>query len=286
MALRRTSCTAGSGNYFIDITSIVYDKNWNIRSPELWRNNLIKNALSEVVVMAIGSVVFSLTMFYTGHILLLPGSFYGVYLTLKNMALVLYRILTGEQSPTARSASYPHEYQSPPSSSFRVDQVWHHPHHHAYPNHGYSSVVRIFDPIFGTARSFARKSIAILNLTDLSGALTSEFVKQKSKQVHLLTDHSKVNIEDYDVLIVDAHEDCTAIVESFFDSINGNDDIANKELFLVIQNRELSVDIEKIENNAPIIVRKIYLSSIIKKKDVDREDHSIFAVRDFRTIVA
>lgn len=266
---------------------LCYGPDWAVKNKKLWQLNQTRHELSEAAVMAACSLGLSLKLAQTPSAALAIGSLYGVYYTLKKLVQVIGRIVAGKYPPDRDPFHTPGQYEHPPQTGIYLDREYHHCHHYGDVHSAYSGILKTFDLLFGTARSFKNKVIGIDTGDRLARAMAGEFARRGATRSIPLQDRSEVDYSELDILIVDA---CggTAFdrARDFFESIQSNDDIAHKELWIAIPvGSEIAPRVSELDRGAPIIVRKVYLTSIASA-DWQAKLALFWASRDIRQIVA
>ena len=242
---------------------LLYRAGWKVNpNPRIVRLKRIRSQLPEGIVMVTTTGLLTVTLAWLNYPWAAICSLYGVNLTLSNLLRILGEIFTdaGHRLDHLHSASV---YTSPPGLSLFVDQPYHDPHHFFDLNSAYSGVFKVIDPILGTSRSL-KKSVGLLGLdSGLTKALAQQLT-QAGAGVTPLTSVSGIQLAEFEILVING-DDLLALqeAETFFQTITTNEQIANAELWIFIPvGAELAVEMTQIHQDAPVIVRKFYLSTL------------------------
>ncbi|MEB3160802.1 MAG: sterol desaturase family protein [Synechocystis sp.] len=247
-------------NNFHRFHHLLYRAGWKVNpNPRIVRLERIRSQLPEGIVMLTSTGLFTVVLAWLNHPWAAIGSLYGLNMTLSNLLRILGEIISdsGHQLDPLHTPSV---YTAPPSPSLFVDQPYHDPHHFFDLNSAYSGVFKLIDPILGTSRSL-KKSVGLLALeSGLTEALAQQLT-QAGASVTPLTTVSGGELAEFDILVINGGYFQEA--KTFFQSITTNEQIANAELWIFISvGAELAAEMTQIDQDAPVIVRKFYLSTL------------------------
>ncbi len=75
---------------------IVFAENWRVKSPELWRKNLLRNGVSEAIVMITTTSLFTIVLWKLGASYMTVVSLYGLMRACNTLMNLIIRLISGE----------------------------------------------------------------------------------------------------------------------------------------------------------------------------------------------
>lgn len=189
-------------NHFHRYHHALYNPGWKAKSnAKLVQKERFWHQGSESLIMLITSASLTGILAWINPWLCI-GSLYGLHRSLSYFLKVACEVIA--DLPHIPDANHtPHQYLEPPALSIFVHQKYHEAHHFGYSDSAYSGVLKVIDPILGTARSL-KKSVGLMGLNKaFTAGLMQGFAQVGGGAFSLNSLADDVNLKQFDILAID-----------------------------------------------------------------------------------